>query len=64
MLLSEECREKLRGIMRWAIDEADKAKDDDDHETVGLMVDVAKDIHHMCRKDMMLRHEHPDWFKS
>lgn len=63
-MLSEECKERLRAIMRWAVDEAEKGMKHDDHERVGMMVDVVKDIDHMCRKDMEMRKTHPDWFKS
>lgn len=63
-MLSEECREILRSIMRWAVYEAEKAMRNDDHERVGEMVDVVKDIEHMCRKDTAMRMEHPDWFRA
>lgn len=61
-MLSEECKERLRVIMRWAVDEAEKAMKDDDHERVGMMVDVVKDIDHICRKHMLMKHEHPEWW--
>lgn len=63
-MLSEECKERLRAIMRWAVDEAEKGMKHDDHERVYMMVDIVKDVEHICRKDTAMRMEHPEWFKA
>ena len=53
----------LKRIRDKAIERAEKCIEDGRWESAGKAIDIAKDADHICRKHMMLKHEHPDWFK-
>ena len=53
----------LKRIRDKAIMRAEKCIDDESWDSAGKAIDIAKDADHICRKHMMLKHEHPDWMK-
>ncbi|MBR5186595.1 MAG: hypothetical protein IKW19_09895 [Akkermansia sp.] len=53
----------LKRIRDKAIMRAEKCIDEESWDSAGKAIDIAKDADHICRKHMMLKHEHPDWMK-
>lgn len=53
----------LKRIRDKAIMKAEKSIDDGNWESAGEAIDIANDCDHICRKWLMMKKEHPDWFK-
>ncbi len=56
MMLDETTKGRLHFMMNKALEHAEEAMEDHDWDKVHMMVEVARDCDHICRKHYIMEH--------
>ena len=59
MMLDETTKARLHTMMAKALEHAEHAMEDHDWDKAHLMMEVARDADHVCRKHWVMEH-HPE----
>lgn len=55
-MLDEDTKAMLHGMKAKALHKAHEAMEDGDYDKCGTMIDIYRDIDHVCRKHWLMEH--------